>query len=283
VGTAFVARANGCDRLRLSGEAWREAIAAAHLRDAVVVHLAARVHEPGGRAGDFDRDNVGKTVALAEAAASAGAARFVFASTVKVHGEETQGSAFRADSPAAPADAYARSKWKAEESLRAISARTGMPLVVVRFPLAYGPGVAGNFRALLRLADSGTWLPLAAIENRRSLVHVRDLAEALLIASTHRAAPGRAFIAAHPEAVSTPGLVAAVRAALGRPSRLFRFPPALLEAGASVLGLGSAMRRLTRSLEADPGPLVSELGWQPRLPLPAGLVDTVGHWRKGAG
>jgi nucleoside-diphosphate-sugar epimerase len=41
----------------------------------------------------------------------------------------------------------------------------------------------------------------------------------------------------------------------------------------------SRVSRLTRSLEADPSALVSELGWSPRLALPQGLVDTVAHWR----
>jgi len=147
--------------------------------------------------------------------------------------------------------------------------------VVVRFPLTYGPGAGGNFRSLLRLADSGAWLPFAAIDNRRSLVHVRDLADALWLAAAHPEARGRAFIAAHPESVSTPGLVAALRRALGRPGRLFPVPPAVLELAAAAVGLGGAMRRLTRSLEADPGDLVATLGWQPRLCLADGLADTV--------
>jgi nucleoside-diphosphate-sugar epimerase len=281
VGSAFAAVAGAHARLSMAGPAWREAIAAADFRGVTVVHLAARVHEPRGRPEDFDFDNAEKTRVLAEAAAAGGAARFVLASTVKVHGEETRGAAFRADSPPAPEDAYARSKWRAEEALRAISARTGLPSVVVRFPLTYGPGVGGNFRALLRLADSGAWLPFGAIENRRSLVHARDLAEALLLAAAHPRAPGQAFIAAHPEAVSTPGLLSAIRERLGRPRRLFPLPPALLEGGALVVGLGSAMRRLTRSLEADPGALVSVLGWQPRLALAEGIADTVAGWGGG--
>lgn len=278
VGATFTIRAGPHERLAMGGPGWREAIAAADFRGATVVHLAARVHEPRGQAADFDRDNTEKTRVLAEAAAAGGAVRFVLASTVKVHGEETGAAPFRADSPPAPQDAYAGSKWRAEEALREISSRTGLAQVVVRFPLVYGAGVGGNFRSLLRLADSGAWLPFGAIGNRRSLVHVRDLAEALWLAAAHPDAPGHAFIAAHPERVSTPALIEALRLAMNRPRRIFPVPPALLEAGAAVLGLGGAMRRLTRSLEADPGALVSLLGWQPRLPLAEGLVDTVAAW-----
>lgn len=275
VGRAFVARLGAHRALTLSGEAWREAVAGADLQGATVVHLAARVHQPDGREEEFERDNALKTRVLAEAAAARGAERFVFASTVKVHGEETAGAPFRADSPARPADAYARSKWHAEEAVREVAARTGLAAVIVRFPLTYGPGVGGNFPDLVRLADSALWLPLAAIANRRSVVHVTDLADALLLAAGHPAAPGRAFIAAHPQPASTPGLVAALRAALGRPARLFPFPVALLELAAGLAGQGSRMRRLTRSLEADPAPLMELLGWSPRVALAEGVASVL--------
>ncbi|HEX4942809.1 MAG TPA: NAD-dependent epimerase/dehydratase family protein [Usitatibacteraceae bacterium] len=282
VGSALVARLGPHAGLALGGDGWRDAIAGADFREATVVHLAARVHESRGEAAAFERDNTVKTRVLAEAAAAGGAARFVFASTVKVHGEETGAATFGPDSPPAPQDPYARSKWLAEEALRDIASRTGLPVVIVRIPLTYGPGVGGNFRDLLRLADSATPLPLAAIRNRRSLVHVRDLVEALLLAAGHPKAPGRAFIAAHPVPVSTPELVTALRSALGRPARLFPVPAFALEVAATVAGLRDRMRRLTRSLEADPATLMATLGWSPQVGLAAGVEDTVAAWREGA-
>lgn len=279
VGSALAKRLADPVRLHLAKAGWREAIAATDFRHSTVVHLAARVHDRRASAEDFERDNVEKTAVLAEAAAAGGASRLVFASTVKVHGEQTRGSPFRPDSPPAPEDAYARSKWHAEDRLDEIAARTGLHVVVVRLPLVYGPGVGGNFASLIRLADSAAWLPLAAIRNRRSLVHVEDAAEALLLAATHPQAPGRDYIAAHPESVSTPALVAGLRSALGRPARLFPVPTALLELAATAAGQRSRVLRLTRSLEADPSALVSELGWEPRLVLARGLVDTVARWR----
>lgn len=282
MGSALAAKLADPVRVHLGKSSWREAIAATDFRGATVIHLAARVHDPRGREEDFERDNVEKTAVLAGAAAEGGAIRFVFASTVKVHGEETRGEPFRPDSPPAPADAYARSKWRAEDRLDEISTRTGLPVVVIRMPLVYGPGVGGNFASLLRLADTPAWLPLAAISNRRSLVHIEDLSEALLLAAAHRSASGRDYIAAHPESVSTPGLVTALRAALARPARLFSVPPAVLEIAATVVGMRSRVLRLTRSLEASPASLVAELGWSPRMSLEQGLVDTVAHWRGSA-
>jgi nucleoside-diphosphate-sugar epimerase len=263
----------------MARDGWRDGIANCDFRGVTILHLAARVHDPGAQPADYEADNVVKTRVLAEAAAAAGAARFVFASTVKVLGEESGARAFTELDSANPADAYARSKWQAEEALREVAGRTGLPVVILRIPLTYGPGAAGNFRALVRLADTAWWLPFGGIANRRSLVHLDDLVEAIILAASHPDAPGRTFLVAHPEPVSTARLVESIRSALARPGRLFAVAPALLETGASMIGQSARMRRLTRSLEVDPSALVRDLGWEPRVTLDAGIAASVRSMR----
>jgi len=277
VGSALVARLGPCATLAMAGSHWHEAASACDFRGATVIHLAARVHDPGADPASFAGDNLDKTRALAQMAAAGGAARFVFASTVKVFGEESRARPFRESDPAQPEDAYARSKWHAEEALREMAAATGLQVVIVRIPLTYGPGVAGNFAALVRLADTGWWLPLAGIANRRSLVHIDDLVEALIVAASHPGAAGRTLLAAHPHPVSTPRLVEAIRTAVARPRRLFAAPPAVLEAGAALLGQGERVRRLTRSLEVDASAFMRDLAWSPRVGLDAGLASWLGR------
>lgn len=261
--------------LSLARPDWLQAIGRTPFRGRVVVHLAGLAQ--GGRveAEALLRANVDKTTALARAAASGGAARFVFLSTVKVHGEESVDRALVADSPPAPADAYARSKWLAEEALREVAARSGMPWVVVRAPLVYGRAARGNFAALVRLAALPVWLPFGSVRNRRSLVHVRDLVDALYLAAVHPQAAGRVLMAAHPVPVSTADLIGALRRQLGRPERLLPLPPRALEALAGMAGLHQPVCRLTRSLEVDPTYLVSEFGWQPQFDLREGLREAV--------
>lgn len=272
VGAAVAARLRGCQTLSLGQLAWQEALGSASFRGKVVIHLAGRAHDPTATAVQFALDNVEKTTRLAQAAASGGAARFVFLSTIKIHGEETFGEPFRPGSGAAPKDSYSRSKWLAEEAVREIATRAGMPWVVVRAPLVYGRQARGNFRALARIANTPLWLPLAAIRNRRSLVHVDDLADALVLAAMKEEASGRVFLAAHPEAVSTAQLVTAMRAVLGRPPRLLAVGPSLLEGLAALAGRQRAMLRLTRSLEADSSDLQRMLGWVPQHSLERGLA-----------
>src|ERR1700674_4712723 len=143
-----------------------------------VVHLVAVAHGAVSEA-MLQRINVEGAAQLARAAAGR-VRRFVFLSSVKVHGEESGGRAFSETDMPRPEDAYGRSKLEAERSLREIAAGSGMELAVRRPPLVYGPGVKGNFLRLLGWVDSSWPLPLGAIENRRSLIYVGNLVDAIV-------------------------------------------------------------------------------------------------------
>ena len=197
VGRSVLPLFPGASTLRLRDDDWRARIGAAELSGATVIHLAARVHREGDAEALYERDNVEKTAALAEAARAARARRFIFLSSIKVNGEETRDRPFGPDDPAAPADAYARSKWRAETALRDIAGQD-LDFVIVRSPLVVGAGARANLRALALLAD-GPWpLPFASIRNRRSLVHVDDLARLIGACASVPDASGRVFLAGDP-------------------------------------------------------------------------------------
>ncbi len=270
-------------RVALGGDDWRERIAAAPWRGATVYHLAARVHQPQGDESLFERDNVAKTIELAQAAASAGARRLVFLSTIKVNGDETLDRAFRPDDPPAPRDAYARSKWAAEKALLEISQARGLSLAIVRAPLVIGAGAGGNLRSLMRFAD-GPWpLPFAAIDNRRTFVCVEDLARLLAICGSSPDARGDIFFAGDPQPVSTPRLVACIRSAWNRPARLFRVDARNLERIAALAGLRERVGRLTRSLEVDVSDTIRRLAWKPAIDMEAGIARMARAYHAHAG
>lgn len=246
------------------GTDWRAAV------DGVdaVVHLAARVHVMHDAAADplaeFRRVNVEGTVALARAAAAAGVRRFVFVSSIKVNGEGTApGTAYSERDPPAPRDPYGRSKAEAETALRAVSAETGIEVVIVRPPLVYGPGVRANFLRLLAWAERGVPLPFGAVDNRRSLVYVGNLADALVACVEHPAAAGCVFLVSDGEDLSTGDLVRRIARALGRQPRLLPVPAGLLGGLARLAGRGAEADRLLGSLRVDPSALRERLGWSP--------------------
>ncbi len=282
VGRSLVSLLEGVTtQVHLGEPDWQDQVRAADYAGATVFHLAAKVHGEGPESEEaYWEDNVEKTRAFAAAAVQGGARRFVFLSSIKVNGEETFERPYRGTDAPAPEDAYGRTKWEAE---KAIAALAGLEHSIVRSPLVYGSGVKGNLLALLRLADSAAPLPFGAIDNRRSFVHVDDLARLLVECGSHPRAAGRVFMASHPERASTRRLVGAMRQYLGRPRRLVAVPRTLLEKVALVAGQGRLMRRLTRSLEVDGSEAREVLGWTAQIGFETGVEDMVRSYRESLG
>jgi nucleoside-diphosphate-sugar epimerase len=255
-----------------AGADWRPALAGID----AVVHLAARVHVMHETAADalaeFRRVNVDGSIAVARQAAAAGVRRFVYLSSVKVNGES--GRFVETDRPA-PKDPYAISKYEAETALQEIAAGSQLEVAIVRPPLVYGPRVQANFAALMRAISRGVPLPLGAIDNRRSLIGIDNLTAFILRCLEHPAAGNQTFLVSDGEDLSTTDLVRRLARAMGRPARLLPVPPALLLAGATVLGRGAAASRLVGSLSVDIGKARRQLAWSPPRSVDDGLRRAV--------
>jgi nucleoside-diphosphate-sugar epimerase len=249
------------------------------LRDAdIVIHLAQRAHR---RASDRDLADEPEAAAALLRAAAANAGRFVYLSSIKAMGEMTlPGQAFRADDQPRPQDAYGRAKLATEQTLIRAAREAAIDLVVARPPLVYGPGVGGNFRALLRLVESGLPLPFAGLDNRRSLLARDNLVDLLAVAALHPAAAGRVWLAADGEDLSTADLVRILARGQGRVARLFTLPDPVFAILRSLPGLGPAVRRLTQSLQVDAAPTRTNLGWSPPVPVEAALRATARAFRE---
>ena len=243
-----------------------------------VVHLAGRAHVTRDSTPDplaaYRRVNVDATRRLARAAADCGVRRCVFLSSIKVNGEKTTGRAFSASDAPCPEDHYAISKREAEETLWRTSQESGLEIVVLRPALVYGPGVKGNFLKLMNVIARGWPLPLGSIDNRRSLVYVGNLADAIILSLEHPAAAGKTYLLADDEGISTPDLIRSTARALGKPPRLLPFAPALLKLAGMVTGQSGAVSRLVGSLQVDSSRIRRELEWRPRCDLACGLRET---------
>jgi nucleoside-diphosphate-sugar epimerase len=248
-----------------------------------VVHLAARVHITQETSSDayaaFRAVNTAGTLNLARQAAAAGVRRFIFLSSVKVNGEGSPHAYLETDTPA-PEDAYAVSKWEAEQGLWEISAETGMQIIILRIPLVFGPGVGANFLQLLQTVNKGWPLPLGGIENQRSLLYSGNLVDAILAVLKHPDAANKMYLLSDGQDVSTSQLVELISKALNKPPRLFSVPQGLLRAAAGVLGKSSAVDRLFGSLYLDSAKIQQELHWKPPFSLQEGLNETA-NWYKG--
>ena len=244
----------------------------------VFFHLAARAHILKETESDplsvFRQANVNETLRFAQIAADAGVKRFVFLSSIGVNGLYSSDKPFTESDTTNPHNPYTTSKFEAEELLRKLEQKSNMEVVIIRSPIVYGPKLKANFLNLFKIVDMGLPLPFGSIQNRRSIIYVGNLVDALIRCATHPAAAGQTFIVSDNEVVSTPQLVRAIGRAIRRPSLIFPLPLPIMQVCAGLVGKSSVIDRLTQSLEVNSSKMRRELGWEPPYTMQQGLEAT---------
>jgi nucleoside-diphosphate-sugar epimerase len=145
---------------------------------------------------------------------------------------------------------------------------------VLRPPLVYGAGVKGNFLRLMKLVARGVPMPLAKVDNRRSLIYVGNLASAIERAACAQGSVHGTYLVSDSEDLSTAELVRRLGKAMDRRARLFPFPAALLIAAGRVLGKGDEVGRMIESLRVDCSAARRELQWEIPYTVEQGLRET---------
>jgi len=156
-----------------------------------VFHLAGFAHDlrDASKVEELYRAvNVDATVRLAEMAVGTGVKRFLFVSSVKAGSyDEEHGS---------PEGLYGQTKREAELKLLDIGRQSEMHVSIVRPSLVYGEGAKGNLALMRGGIKQGWFPPLPETGNRRSMIHVDDLVQALLLVAEDSRANGEIYIAA---------------------------------------------------------------------------------------
>jgi len=261
----------------------------------VVFHLAAKTHdmaETRGVEAEYQRTNVEGTRRLIAAARWHGVRRLVFVSSVKAIDEGNQTPA-NEQTPERPLTPYGRSKLEAEHLVRAASADGAFESVCLRFPLVYGPQQRGNLQRMMAAIERGRFPPPPDTGNRRSMLHVANAVDALVLAGHHPAAAGRVYIVTDSAPYSTRAIFDAVRAALGRspvrwyiPDVGFRILATLGDVARSLAGRrvgfdSDAYQKLLGSAVYDGSAIRRDLGFQPLHTLQSSLPALLRDLRAG--
>ena len=141
--------------------------------------------------------------------------------------------------------------------------------------LVYGEGMKGNMAALLALSRSPWPLPFGAIRARRSLLSADSLALAVDAVLRAPAPLRRPLIAAEPEPLAVPDIVASFRAGLKRRAGLVPVPPGLLALAGRLAGREHLVERIAGDLVASSDAL-TRFGWQPAAATREALARLAG-------
>ena len=210
-----------------------------------VIHLSSLVHQMSGASEEeYKKVNITQTIELAQKAKENGVQNFIFMSTVKVYGEETD-IAYTEDTECIPQDDYGKSKLKAEQELLKLK-DDDFKVSIIRTPIVYGYGVKANIKNLINLVNKVPILPFSKIENKRSMVFVGNLCH--LVDEIIVQEKAGIFLANDDEPLSTTRLIELIAQNLDKKVHLLKIPffESLLK-----LVKPSFHKRLYESLEVD--------------------------------
>jgi len=234
-----------------------------------VVHLAAEIASQR-REDKLVEVNVRGTERLLDAClhgagdGTGSGPRFVFSSTV-VTGD-ARGELLSEDRPLPVQTPYGRAKQEGERMIR----ESGLPYAIVRPSHVYGSGGWYAEELVPRLRQPGRFAVIGRGENLWDVVHVEDVASALVLAATSPDA-GAVHHVADDEPITFFDFMALTARALGTgPPR--RIPVALARLAAGR----NAVDAVIRSARSSNAKAKRELGWSPRFPSAReGIPDAV--------
>ena len=231
-----------------------------------VIHLAARAHiltnfDPGSHA-MYEDMNVMVTVRLAELAKQAKVKKFIFLSSIAVHGQSTKDEPFRPTDIPDPSNPYGRSKLQAELALNELR-DSNFDVIIIRPPLIYGPGVKGNLELLHKVIRWRLPLPFKGVQNKRSLLSVNNLNSLIRLCLLHQHPINEPLLAADPSDLSLPELLKTLGRRQGIRVQLFTVPNRLLNILFFLIGKRSWSPRLLSNLQVDSSRTQEILDWQP--------------------
>ncbi len=243
----------------------------------VVFHLAVA-------SGSYERQhavNVEGTRKVLQAAAEAGAARFVHVSSISAYGYNYAGDVTEEMALAPGADPYGNTKAEAEQWVR----ESALPYTIIRPGMIYGPGSVNWTGGLFRLAKLNPTPFVGSGRGSAFPIHVDDVVDMLVTAGAHPAAVDQIFNC-------TPDPAPAWREFIGGYSLLaghdnwLAIPPRLLLLlawGVMLLAPPHSMARdmpdqvafMQREVTYKMAKARDLLGWSPRIDLDAGIASCV--------
>lgn len=243
-----------------------------------LLHLAAKAHVPEYLADKNRKEyldaNIEYTKAIAHLAKNLQIKRFVFLSSIKVHGKGLN-RPFTETDTLAPKDFYSLTKAIAEDELKKILAGSMTDYTIVRPPLIYGTHAKANFRKLVHLCKLPLPLPLGSVHNKRSFISVDNLVNFIELCFVHPQASNEIFLISDDDDVSTTELLIAIKKHIHCKRLLIPVPVFILKLFFKLIGKEDLNERLIYSYQADISKAKRLLNWKPVISFEDGIARSV--------
>lgn len=212
----------------------------------LIYHLAAAQTRVGAGKAVYWRTNVEGTRHLIDAVLRHRVARLVHCSTAGVTGSATNGpmteeTPYRPD----PWNLYTTTKTEGEKLVRRAIADRGLPAVIFRPPVIYGPGDLKLLKLFRALANQ-RFVMVGSGQTSYHMVYIDDLIDGILLCGTRAEALGQTFILAGAECTTLERVVALIAKTVGVTVPRWRLPVG------PVFAAGYACELLCRPLGIEP-------------------------------
>ncbi|UCD85916.1 MAG: NAD-dependent epimerase/dehydratase family protein [Deltaproteobacteria bacterium] len=261
----------------------------------VVYHCAALVMESGAWK-DFYQINVLGTKNLLEACLSANIQRFVDVSTVGVYGVRSH-ERVTEESPFLPSPSYyTQTKIEAERLVDEYYREKGLPVVIIRPTLIYGPRDRNLSARVGRLLARSRMVLLNGGRGRAFFTYGGNVADAVILAGTRNNIIGRSYIISDDRVNTWKEFLDLMAEEMGVDKPGFSVPASLVYPLATVAEYGlkillpwrptpplrTGVKLLSINRNFDISRAKNELGYVPRVSLQDGITSTV-HWLRDCG
>lgn len=207
----------------------REELVSLSLSGDSIIHLAGKAHDLKNVSSEneYYKVNYELTMNLYDSFLKSDLQKFIFISSVKASADRVETILDESSAPN-PQTYYGKSKLKAEDYIQSQQLPEGKSWYILRPCMIHGPGNKGNLNLLYKFVVKGIPYPLAAFDNKRSLLSVENLCFVIREILVRNDIPSGVYQVADDEPISTNELVKLIAKTSRKASRMWNINPALI-------------------------------------------------------
>lgn len=256
-----------------------------------IIHAAGIIHPKNVK--QFYQINTQGTKNMLEAAVARRVKKIIYVSSNSVQGcNKYRSQLMKEDQPDHPEKSYGKSKYLAEQAVKDYQRRSLIQTVIVRPCWFYGPGQPDRMTKLMNMIRSGRPLVFGDGKNLRSMTHIDNLVQGVILAESEKNAVGQTFWIADKQPYQTIEIYREIARQLGvelRPRHVPKIASWCFEIVDDVfqfLGMYNinfhVAGEMVKDIACDISKAEQELGYKPKIALPQGMKSSI-DWAKKQG